>query len=77
MTATGLLEPGVFGIFRPVLLLPEGIFQALDPAQWSAVLAHEMCHVRAARQFDGFDSHGRAGDLLVSSAGVVDRCAAA
>ncbi|HTS76414.1 MAG TPA: TIGR03435 family protein [Bryobacteraceae bacterium] len=46
MTATGLLEPGVFGIFRPVLLLPEGIFQALDPAQWSAVLAHEMCHVR-------------------------------
>jgi bla regulator protein blaR1 len=46
MTAAGVLEPGVCGIFRPVLLLPEGIFQALDPAQLSAVLAHEMCHVR-------------------------------
>jgi beta-lactamase regulating signal transducer with metallopeptidase domain len=27
------LEPGVFGVFRPVLLLPEDIFEQLAPAQ--------------------------------------------
>jgi hypothetical protein len=41
-----LLEPGVFGVFRPVLLLPEGIFDRLTPAQLEAVIAHELCHVR-------------------------------
>jgi bla regulator protein blaR1 len=41
-----LFEPGVFGVFRPVLLLPEGIEQRLSPAQWNAILAHELCHVR-------------------------------
>jgi bla regulator protein blaR1 len=40
------LEPGVFGIFRPVLLLPEGIAGRLTQAQLQAVLAHELCHVR-------------------------------
>jgi bla regulator protein blaR1 len=39
-------EPGVFGIFRPVLLLPKGIANRLSPAQLQAVLAHELCHVR-------------------------------
>jgi len=39
-------EPGVFGIFNPVLLLPEGIPHHLSPAQLEAVLAHELCHVR-------------------------------
>jgi bla regulator protein blaR1 len=41
-----LMEPGVFGIFRPVLLLPEGIFGRLTPAQLSTVIEHELCHVR-------------------------------
>jgi uncharacterized protein (TIGR03435 family) len=40
------LEPGVFGIFRPVLLLPEGITRRLTQAQLHGVLAHELCHVR-------------------------------
>ncbi len=40
------MEPGIFGIFRPVLLLPEGIWNRLAPAQLKAVVAHEMCHVR-------------------------------
>jgi bla regulator protein blaR1 len=40
------LEPGVFGVFRPVLLLPEDIFERLPPAQLQAVIAHELCHVR-------------------------------
>jgi bla regulator protein blaR1 len=39
-------EPGVFGVFGPVLLLPEGIFERLTPAQLQAVIAHELCHVR-------------------------------
>jgi uncharacterized protein (TIGR03435 family) len=41
-----LIEPGVFGIFRPVLLLPERIAEQLTPSQLRAVLAHELCHVR-------------------------------
>ena len=40
------LEPGVFGVFRPVLLLPEGISGRLAPEQLRAVVAHELCHVR-------------------------------
>ena len=40
------IEPGVFGVFRPVLLLPEGIAQRLTPDQLRAVVAHEMSHVR-------------------------------
>ncbi len=45
-SSPGLLEPGVVGIFRPFLLLPEGIAQRLTPPQLEAVLAHELCHVR-------------------------------
>jgi uncharacterized protein (TIGR03435 family) len=40
------LEPGVFGVFQPVLLLPEGIADRLSPAQLQAILSHEFCHVR-------------------------------
>jgi uncharacterized protein (TIGR03435 family) len=42
----GLLEPGVVGIRRPILLLPEGIEDRLTPPQLEAVLAHELCHIR-------------------------------
>lgn len=45
-SAPGLLEPGVVGFFRPILLLPEGIAECLTPRQLEAVLAHELCHVR-------------------------------
>jgi bla regulator protein BlaR1 len=40
------LEPGVFGILNPVLLLPQGITERLTPAQFDAIIAHELCHVR-------------------------------
>lgn len=40
------LEPGIFGIFRPVLLWPQGISARLDGAQLEAILAHELSHVR-------------------------------
>lgn len=42
----GSLEPGVFGIFRPVLLWPAGISAHLDDEQMEAILAHEVAHVR-------------------------------
>jgi uncharacterized protein (TIGR03435 family) len=42
----GLLEPGVVGIWRPVLLLPAGIDRHLSPVQLRAVLEHEWCHIR-------------------------------
>ena len=40
------IEPGVFGIFCPVLLLPTGIAGRLSPTQLQAVIAHELAHVR-------------------------------
>jgi bla regulator protein blaR1 len=46
LTSPVLLEPGVFGIFRPVLVLPEGITGHLTSEQLQAVIAHEMCHIR-------------------------------
>jgi uncharacterized protein (TIGR03435 family) len=42
----GLLEPGVVGLMRPILLLPKGITERLTPSELKAVLAHELCHVR-------------------------------
>jgi bla regulator protein BlaR1 len=39
-------EPGVFGIRKPVLLLPEGITKYLSQDQLETVVAHELCHVR-------------------------------
>jgi beta-lactamase regulating signal transducer with metallopeptidase domain len=45
-SSTTLLEPGVVGFLRPVLLLPEGIGKTLTPSQLEAVLAHEQSHVR-------------------------------
>jgi bla regulator protein BlaR1 len=46
MCTTSRLEPGVFGIFRPILILPEGIAEQLTTAQFEPVLAHELCHAR-------------------------------
>jgi len=40
------IEPGVFGILRPVLSLPAGIADHLDDAQLDAIFAHELCHVK-------------------------------
>jgi bla regulator protein blaR1 len=46
LSSPAMLEPGVFGIFRPVLLLPQGITDRLAPAHLEAIVAHELCHVR-------------------------------
>jgi uncharacterized protein (TIGR03435 family) len=45
-TAPTVLEPGVVGLRRPLILLPEGIDSYLTAGQLAAVLAHEVCHVR-------------------------------
>jgi uncharacterized protein (TIGR03435 family) len=46
LSSPNLLEPGIFGIVRPVLLLPKGIDERLTSPQLSTIIAHEMCHVR-------------------------------
>jgi uncharacterized protein (TIGR03435 family) len=45
-TAPTVFEPGVVGLRRPVILLPEGIDSYLTAGQLAAVVAHEVCHVR-------------------------------
>jgi bla regulator protein BlaR1 len=45
-TAPTVLEPGVVGLWKPVILLPKGIDTYLTARQLAAVLAHEVCHAR-------------------------------
>jgi uncharacterized protein (TIGR03435 family) len=45
-TAPTVLEPGVVGLWKPVILLPKGIDTYLTSRQLAAVLAHEVCHAR-------------------------------
>ena len=45
VSSASIFEPGVFGVFRPALLLPSGIGDRLAPAELQAILAHELCHV--------------------------------
>ncbi len=40
-----LMEPGIFGIFRPVLLWPERLSERLEDEHIEAILAHERMHV--------------------------------
>jgi uncharacterized protein (TIGR03435 family) len=46
LPSSNSMEPGVFGIIRPVLLWPEGIARHMDDAHLESVLAHEVCHVQ-------------------------------
>lgn len=46
VSSRATLEPGIFGIFRPVLCLPESISSCLSDAELDAILAHELCHAR-------------------------------
>jgi beta-lactamase regulating signal transducer with metallopeptidase domain len=41
-----LLEPGLVGVWRPVILLPEGIAGHLSRAEIDAIVTHELCHLR-------------------------------
>lgn len=46
ITSPEFPEPGVYGIRRPLLLLPEGIAGHLSPPQLEAIVTHELCHIR-------------------------------
>jgi bla regulator protein blaR1 len=46
LLSSASLEPGIFGIIRPVLIWPAGISKYLEDAHLEAVLAHEVWHVR-------------------------------
>jgi bla regulator protein blaR1 len=46
VAAPTMPEPGVVGLWRPRLVLPEGIVERLTPAQLRSLIAHERCHVR-------------------------------
>src|SRR5262249_34417580 len=39
------VEPGVWGVWRPVILLPERIAEELNDAELEAVMIHEMVHI--------------------------------
>ncbi|MGH9237401.1 MAG: M56 family metallopeptidase [Vicinamibacterales bacterium] len=45
-SAPGVMEPGVVGLWRPVILVPSGIEDDLTPQQLATVLSHELCHIR-------------------------------
>jgi len=45
-SSRGSLEPGVFGIARPVLLWPHGITGRLEDEHLKSILAHELLHIR-------------------------------
>jgi bla regulator protein BlaR1 len=47
LVSSSSLEPGVCGVWRPVLLLPEGLLPHLTRPQLLALLAHERCHIRS------------------------------
>jgi uncharacterized protein (TIGR03435 family) len=48
------VEPGVVGILRPTLILPDGIMEQLQPEQLHAVLLHEHCHIRRSDNLAAF-----------------------
>jgi len=45
-TSASRMEPGVFGIFQPVVVLPADAARNLKEAQLECLIAHEMVHVR-------------------------------
>lgn len=46
LVSPAMMEPGVLGIFRPVILLPTLIDSRLTPQQLNAIIAHELHHIR-------------------------------
>jgi bla regulator protein blaR1 len=61
MSSPWTFEPGMVGIWRPVLLLPEGLVDRLTPAQLNTVIAHERCHI------ERHDNLGAAVHMLVEA----------
>jgi bla regulator protein blaR1 len=47
------VEPAVYGAFRPVLLLPVAVMEQLSESQKTAILEHELSHVRRRDNLTG------------------------
>jgi len=45
-SSASLLEPGLVGVLRPMVLLPAGLMARLSVAEMNAILAHEFTHFR-------------------------------
>jgi len=75
LSSASLMEPGVFGIFRPVLLLPDGILERLQSATARDRGTRDV-PCAAERQSHICASHAYTGYVLVPSADVVDWYAA-
>jgi outer membrane biosynthesis protein TonB len=46
LASSSMLEPGLIGLWRPVLVVPQGLTGQLAPAEIEALIAHEACHLR-------------------------------
>lgn len=46
LSSNTLQQPGVYGMFRPILIWPQAVSERIDDAQMKAIFAHELCHVR-------------------------------
>jgi bla regulator protein blaR1 len=46
LRSVDMMEPGIFGIFRPRLLWPDRLSQRLENEHIEGILAHELVHVR-------------------------------
>ncbi len=44
-------EPGAFGVWQPVLLIPEGMQESMTEEQFEAIVEHEYCHVQRRDNF--------------------------
>jgi len=42
--SASLLEPGLVGLWKPVVLMPQGLMTLLSPPERDSILAHEFCH---------------------------------
>ena len=45
-SSASLLEPGLVGVFKPVVLLPAGLMTHLSDSERDSILAHELGHLR-------------------------------
>jgi bla regulator protein blaR1 len=45
LSSPAVIEPGVFGVFRPVLLLPDGITQRLSVAELQGIPPMSLEHI--------------------------------
>jgi bla regulator protein blaR1 len=43
--SSSTIEPGVFGIFQPILVMPKEIVVQLNDSELEAIIAHEVAHV--------------------------------